>query len=386
MRVLVLGCGEMGATAVLDLYEHGPFDEITVATRTPRKAADVLGTLEGRPRRLDVLPLTIGDGDSLVEMMRPFDVIVNCVGPNYKYEVRIARAAIEAGVSLVDINDDADATLEMLELDDAARRAGVLVVLGLGASPGVNNVLVRAATNQLDEVQEIHTAWVMAGSDPGGLALSYHLLHSLSGRALTVQDGRLVEVESFVDGRETIEFPEPVGPLDVFHVGHPEPITLLRTYPGLVTADDKASFNHPAVNSWIRELGAMAREAPEPVRVDGRLVDPMDFAAAYFHRRCKALVGVPKEGALRVHVRGRKGHRRRDVFFSSAGRIAQGTGIPASIGAAMLVEGGIRGEGVLPPEACVDATEFLYQILTRRNVAKLNGWSEEGPWTQAATA
>jgi len=259
MRVLVLGCGEMGETAVLDLYKNGAFDEITVATRTPGKAAHVLKTLEGRARRLDVQPLTIGEGSSLVELMRPFDVVVNCVGPNYKYEVVIARAAIEAGISLIDINDDPDATLQMFELDEAARRAGVLLVLGLGASPGVNNVLVRAATDQLDEVEEIHTAWVMAASDPGGVALSYHLLHSLSGRALTVENGRLVEVESFVDGRETVEFPEPVGPLEVFHVGHPEPITLLRTYPGLVTADDKASFNLPVVNSWIRNLGAMAR-------------------------------------------------------------------------------------------------------------------------------
>jgi saccharopine dehydrogenase (NAD+, L-lysine-forming) len=312
--------------------------------------------------------------------------VVNCIGPNYKYEVRIAQAAIDAGVSLIDINDDTEATLQMLELDTAARNAGIVIVLGLGASPGVNNVLVRAATDQLDHVEEIHTAWVMAGSDPGGLALSYHLLHSLSGRALTVVNGQLVEVESFVDGRERIDFPEPVGPLDVFHVGHPEPITLLRTYPSVLIADDKASFNAPFVNTWIRQLGAMAREAPSPVCVDGRLVDPMDFAAAYLHQRCKSLVDVPKEGALRVHVRGRKGRRRRDVFFSSAGRIAVGTGVPASIGASMLVEGGIRGKGVLPPEACVDATEFLYQITTRRNVAKLNGWSTEEPWAEHVTA
>jgi lysine 6-dehydrogenase len=384
MKVLVLGCGEMGETAVQDLYEHGPFDEIVVATRSPEKAAPLLERLRGRPRRLDVRALEVGDGDGLVQLLRPFDVAVNCVGPNYRYEVRIARAAIEAGVPLVDINDDYETTYEMLELDESARRAGVLVVLGLGASPGVNNVLVRAAADQLDEVEEIHTAWVMAGSDPGGLALAYHLLYSLSGKALTLRDGQMIEVESFVDGRERIAFPEPVGPMDVFHVGHPEPITLQRTFPGVRTADDKASFNAPYVNEWIRRLGGMARECPDPVRVGDRMVTPMDFAAAYFHKRCKALVDVPKEGALRVHVRGRKGTKKRDVYFSSAGRIAQGTGIPAAIGAAMIAERKIEGAGVLPPEACVDPTEFLYQIFTRRNVAKLNGWSEEQPGNATA--
>lgn len=386
MKVLVLGCGEMGETATRDLYENGPFDEIVVATRTIERAAAALDGLAGRSRRLEIRELHIGKGDALAGLMRPFDVVVNCVGPNYRYEVGIARAAIEARVPLVDINDDWETTLEMLELDDSARRAGSLVVLGLGASPGVNNVLVRAAAEQLDEVEEIHTAWVMAGSDPGGLALSYHLLHSLSGKALTVRDGRLVEVESFVDGREAVPFPEPIGTRDVFHVGHPEPITLLRTYPEIRTADDKASFNVPYVNDWIRTLGALARDSSDPVLVRGHPVDPMDFAAAYFHRRCKALVDVPKEGALRVHVRGRKGKKRRDVYFSSAGRIAQGTGIPAAIGAAMIAEGRLGGAGVLPPEACVDAAEFLHQLFSRRNVANLNGWAEEEPWITPTAA
>jgi saccharopine dehydrogenase (NAD+, L-lysine-forming) len=384
MKVLVLGCGEVGETALRDLHAYGPFDEVTVATRTLEKARAVMEDLDCGPR-VSALPLDLAQPVDLAALMRPFDVVVNCIGPNYRHEVRVARAAIAAGVDLVDLNDDYETTLEMLDLDGAAREAGVTVVLGLGASPGVNNVLVRAAADQLTTVEEIRTAWVMSGSDPGGPALAYHLLHSLSGRALTVAGGRLVEVQSFADGAERIEFPQPVGTVEVFHVGHPAPITLWRTFPDAHHVDDKASFNVPEVNRLVRTLGRLVREAPAAIQVGGRTVDPMDFAAAYLHRRTRAL-DVPRQGALRVSVTGLKGARRRTVVFSSAGRLARGTGIPAAIGACMLAEGAVRGAGVRPPEACLDATDFLYELFTRRHVAELNGWVEEAPERAAARA
>lgn len=375
-KVLVLGCGQMGEEAISDLYSSGKFGELAVGTRSLDKARGLLSRLHSKPTKVGAFALDLRQAPDLSEIMRGFDVVVNCVGPNYKYEVLVAKASIGAGVSLVDINDDYTTTFEMFDLDEAARKAGVAIILGLGASPGVNNVLVRAAANQLDEVEEIHTAWVMSGSDPGGLALSYHLLYSLSGRALTYQDGKLIEVQSFVDGKERLEFPEPVGAIDVFHIGHPESITLSRVFKSARVADDKATFHPAIVNDWIVSLGTMAREAGGPIRVNGQDIDPWDFAAALFHQRCEGLKNVSQQGALRVEVKGRKGNKAKKVFFSSAGRIAQGTGIPASVGAQMLVEGKVEGIGVLPPEACIEPNEFLYELLSR-NIGKLNGWVED---------
>ncbi|MFQ6037520.1 MAG: saccharopine dehydrogenase family protein [Candidatus Aminicenantales bacterium] len=355
MRVLVLGCGEMGEEAIKDLYAFGRFKEIWVATRHASKAQSLLSSLLGRRVKKRAVELDVSHRDSLVGLMKASDVVVNCVGPNYKYEVLIAEAAIAARVHLVDINDDYETTFRMLDLDQKARNAGVLVVLGLGASPGINNIFARAAVDQLDRVEEVHTSWVMSGADPGVLALSCHLLHSLSGKALTYRDGAFVEVESFVDGEETVEFPEPVGPQKVFHVGHPEPITLSRCFPEARIVTDKATFIPASLNHLIRRLGSEAREKGE-----------VDEAALRFHRTCKALRDVRKEGALRTAVKGKKGKRPTTIIYASSGRIAQGTGIAASIGAQMLIEGGVEGKGVRTPEACVDWRRFLKTIVSRR--------------------
>lgn len=379
MRVLVLGCGEMGSTAVRDLYEYGPFSEIIVATRSIAKAENVLSGLEGRSVDMRCESLAIESaGPHLVELMRSVDVVVNCVGPNYQYEVAIARAAIEAGTDLVDINDDYATTFEMLDLDEIAKEAGVKIVMGLGASPGVTNVLVRVAADQLDRVEEIRTTWMMCAADPGGLALSRHLIASLSDRALTVCEGEMQEVGSFVDGSETGRLPEPVADCEVFHVGHPEPITLWRTFPEATYVDDKASFDNPAINELIRSLGRMVREGPDKIEINGAQVSPMAFAAGYLNRVSRAS-GNSQGAALSVSVTGFAGGVRQTTCFSSVGRLHLGTGIPAAIGAGMLAEGGISGTGVLPPEACVDPTEFLYQLYTRREVGELNGWVRPEP-------
>jgi len=366
MRVIVLGCGEMGRSAVLDLYRFGTFKEISVATRSPGKAREVMPLLKGRPINVDVQELDVRDRKALVKQIKGHDVVINCVGPNYKYEVMIAEAAIQARVDLIDINDDYETTYRMYDLDERAKEAGVLVVLGLGASPGINNVFVRAAADQLESVEEIHTSWVMSAADPGGLALSYHLIYSLSAKALIYKEREMVEVESFVDGREEVEFPDPVGPLDVYHVGHPEPVTLSRAFPEARIVNDKATFHPSFFNELIRGLGKLVRDARGPIRVDGAFVEAMDFAAAYFHQMAKGLDYDRKEGALRIDVKGRRNGDLKKVTYMSSGLIANGTGIPAAMGAQMLTEGYIQGKGVLAPEECVDWRHFIQTIVTRR--------------------
>lgn len=69
-------------------------------------------------------------------------------------------------------------TQDALETDGEARRAGMTVLLGIGASPGLTNLLARHSADQLDEVDYIQTVW---GSKtlPGHLSgLQGHLLSS----------------------------------------------------------------------------------------------------------------------------------------------------------------------------------------------------------------
>ena len=377
MKALLLGYGEMGEESLKDLYYFGGFEEIKIGTRTPSRVSSIIEKLEANQTIISVNEVEASDVEALSKLMQGCNIAINCTGPNYKYEIPVALAAIESKVDLVDINDEYEITPQMYDLNEQAIKANILIVFGLGGCPGIDNILVRSATNQLDEVEEIHTSWVMSGADPGGLALSYHLLHSLSGTALTVKDGKMIEVRSFIDGKERLLFPDPVGEVYVYHIGHPEPITLWRTFPTAKYVDNKATFVPSEVNDLILKLGKIIRGEIEPIRVDGAIINSMDTAAVYLNKTCKNINNVPQEAALRVEVSGIKKNKRRKVIFSSVGRLARATGRAAAIGAIMITQGKVKMKGVHPPEACFEPNDFLYEILDRRNVAQLNGWIEE---------
>jgi len=334
-----------------------------VGTRHPKRAEAFLGEVAKTTVRTAAVAIDVGDREALVKLMKGCDVVCNLAGPNFRNAVNVVRAAIAAGVSVVDVSDDFAATLEILDLHGEAKKAGITVVLGLGASPGVTNILAREGANKLDRVDEVHTSWVMRGSDAGGPALAQHLLYSLPDRAFVFENGEMHVVRPFVDGRETIEYPE-LGPVEVFHIGHPEPLTLSRFIEGVRYADDKATFLPAEVNRWIVDLGRVARQL-EPVCVDGVPVDGVAFAAALLYERCKAMTEVSQTGALRAEVVGELEGRRTRMIYTAAGRIGIGTGVPAAIGASLLAIGKIRKRGVYPPEACIEPEWFLSAVTMR---------------------
>jgi saccharopine dehydrogenase-like NADP-dependent oxidoreductase len=377
MKVLLLGCGEIGKEALRDLYHYGNFEELIVGTRTLSNSAAFIASLNGRSTLIKHVSIDISDIDAVSDLMKGCVVTVNCAGPNFKYELPVAYAAIKARVPLVDVNDEYEITLKMYDLDEAAKEAGIPIIFGLGGAPGIDNVLVRAAADQLDEIEEIHTSWIMSGADPGGHALCQHLLYSLSGKGYTKEDGIMKEIQSFIDGREMLEYPEPIGKIEAFHIGHPEPITLSRTFPSAKIVDNKATFIPAQINQDILELGKLVRESDGSVSVNKARGVEMNLAASTLLERCRKLENVPLDAGLMVRLKGSKRGKTKKIVFSSIGRLGPATGVPASIGAIMIARGKIKLTGAMPPEVGIEPHDFLYEILDRRNLAKLNGWIED---------
>ena len=65
---------------------------------------------------------------------------------------------------------------------------------------------------------------------------------------------------------------------------------------------------------------------------------------------------------MSVVVKGRKDGAPREVRVHLASResgLGEGTGIPAALGVMLMQKGKITAKGVLPPEGCVNAADFL---------------------------
>ena len=120
-RIVVLGgCGGIGTVASRALSAAGA--DVVVADLDGGRAeqlADVLGA--------ESMVLDASSPESLRPAMDGADVVLNCVGPFYRFGPPILAAAIDAQIDYVDVCDDLAPTRVMLAMDQSARDAGISV-------------------------------------------------------------------------------------------------------------------------------------------------------------------------------------------------------------------------------------------------------------------
>ncbi len=138
MQALVLGgAGTMGQAVARDLIKQEQVKNVILGDiiTDPSRLHDKLQTSE----KVSLSRVDLNDHEGLVRAIKDVDVVINCAGPFYRTAMTVSKAAIEAGVSYIDICDDYDviASLFNSEIDSAAREAGITVLTGMGSDPGI---------------------------------------------------------------------------------------------------------------------------------------------------------------------------------------------------------------------------------------------------------
>jgi lysine 6-dehydrogenase len=360
MKIIVLGgAGDMASRTVRELAAEPEVTAVTVADYNQEAAQSLAHELG---EKVSAVWADANDYGALVEAIRGHAAAASGIGPFYRYEAKVARAAIEAGVPYVSLCDDYDGTQAVLELDDAARAAGVTVLTGLGWTPGLSNLLARKGAAQLDLIDEINVGWGSSASDSEGYAVILHTLHIFTGRVPSFQKGRLIDVPAGSD-REVVLFPPPVGRVNCYHLGHPEPVTLPRFLPGVRTVTLKGGLSEQPLNDlaiWLARL--RLTDTPAKLDVMGQIIK----ATLPFLSK----LGQAEEpcSAVRVDVSGWASGTYRTVSYGAAAHMPELTGLPLALGALMLARGQVHMPGVVAPEACIEPEPFFAE-LERRGVA-----------------
>jgi saccharopine dehydrogenase-like NADP-dependent oxidoreductase len=377
MKLLALGgSGNMGQTAVRTVLDIGGIDQLIVADYDADRTNIFVESLNDK--RVQARTVDVTNTGALEALMQESDVIMNTVGPYYRYGVPIVQAAIKTGRHYIDINDDYRPTQEILEMDNAARSAGSTILLGMGASPGITNILAKHAANQLDEVDYIQTAWGAVGgilpsrsealqsdefSEERIAAATVHFMHIVAWKIPLFRGGKFIEVDPLEDGEE-MTFPEGKG--FFYYIGHAEPVTLPRFIKGLKGACNLfGSWFGPEAYDVLRSLGARIR--------DGKL--SAEQAAGKFARELREAIAKqrldePQDtgpwlgvGGLHASASGKKGSKRVKYGYglktAPPGGMAGETGVPLAIGTDMIIKGEISQRGVLAPEACIEPLPFF---------------------------
>lgn len=364
MKVLILGgCGVAGNSAACDIIKRLEVTKVTLADKTiDMNKVDV--TLRKSPKVTTQI-IDVSDFEALVKAMKDNDVIINCVGPFFKFGLAPMKAAIEAGKNYVDICDDSDVTKEAFTLHESAKAAGVSICLGCGAGPGQTNIIAKYGADKLDEVDEIRILLAAGLGDEFGPAVLPHIFHGLMGDVPQFIDGNLqVPGDS---GREEVEFLEPIGKCEVFYFGHPEPVTLSRYIRGVKTVVLKLGNLPPWLNEWCEKCCKINLASLQPIRVGDNSIVPRDFLASIL--RDSAFLEKEAEGyresALCVVVKGREGDKGVTYTYHAMPKMPESIGVTASMVAQMLYRGEVKTKGVLAPEGFIDAKSFLSDWKTR---------------------
>ncbi|MBU1670609.1 MAG: saccharopine dehydrogenase NADP-binding domain-containing protein [Actinobacteria bacterium] len=353
MRVVALGgAGVMGRFGVRDLVSKDSVEELLIADYDIEAARAVASELGAKcsARGVDA-----NDHEQMVSTVKGYDVAMGTIGPFYKYEKKVARACIDAGVDYVSICDDYDAAAAFLELDAEAKKAGVTAITGVGWTPGITNVFARLGADQLDEVDEIATSWACDPADTAGKAVTLHYIHAVTGMIPSFIDGRLAYIKAG-SGLEKIRFPETVGECNVFHAGHPEPVTIPH-FINARTVSLKGGLTDPFLVGLTSTLVGMGLTKTERRK---------DLVGGFFNKILPYLESIGKPpvtcSACRTDITGKKDGKWTHLAYGAAEHMDKLTCLPTSIVVQMVGEGLITEKGALPPEACVDPREFLKRL------------------------
>ena len=332
--VLVMGAGKMGIAIAHDLMKNGV--EVKICDIKPVNFPNFF-------------ILDAKNDEDVLKAMKNEDVVVSALP--YNFNLRLAKLAIKAGVSFIDLGGNSYIVEKELELHGEAKKAGITIIPDCGLAPGMTNII--AYNMWLGGERDIH---IRVGGLPQKPKppLNYALFFSIHGLineyiedSIIIRDGRICRVESLT-GIEEIDF-EGFPSLEAFYT-HGGTSTLIKSLKGVEQLDYKTIRykGHAEKIMLLKQLGFFdegAREFTERILEKALPKEEKDVVLARIYGRGEAMQLIDYH----------------DGNFSAMQRT---TGFSTAIIAKMVADGMIK-EGAYPPELAIDGEKFMEEARKR---------------------
>ena len=383
MRALVLGgAGAVCRETTRDLADYSDFEEIVVADRNVAAAAALVREV-GDPR-LKAIAFDADDYEGMLELFPRYDVVVN--GLPFRYDYPVNKACVEVGVNGLDVSSEDD----QFALHGEALERDMVYIAGVGATPGITNVMVRRASEALDRMDAVDiffAAFRCLAPAPGLLNTTLWEFNpeEEQRREVYFEDGEWHPAPP-LSGEKVVRFHDQIGEQKVYYVPHDESYSLPLSFPALRRAAVRGCFP-PHVMALMAALARGGLLSSRPVRLGDAEVPAIEVV-----RHLLADSPISRENpvwayGLVVEVGGERAGRRVRCTYRSrhppqeewGGESAyfKNVGVPLSIGAQLLAHGQVTGRGVLAPERALPTKPFFAE-LARRGIVVEEVVSEEG--------
>ena len=376
--VLIIGAGGVGSVVTHKCAQVPEvFSKIVLASRTLEKCQRIRDRLS---RPIEIAQVDADDVRQLTRLMentRP-DLVVNVALP-YQ-DLTIMEACLETGVHYLDTaNYEPPEEARFCyrwqwDYHDRFRERGLMALLGCGFDPGVTNVFcAHALKNHFDEIHFVDIMDCNAGQHGHPFATNFNPeinIREVTAPGKYYEDGRWIETEP-LSVCETFDFPG-IGPREMYLMYHEELESLAKNLPGLRRIRFWMTFSREYL-THLRVLENVGMTRIDPVDFQGRKIVPLQFLKALLPDPASLAPSYSGKTNIGCMIRGLKdGKPRRYYVYNicdhgdayrevKAQAISYTTGVPAMIGALMILTGTWRGAGVFNVEQ-FDPTPFMEKL------------------------
>jgi len=378
-KVLIIGAGGAGSVATCKCAQAPEvFSAIALASRRKERCDEVASRLD---RPIQTAQVDANDTRAVVSLIRDFepDVVIHLALP-YQ-DLAIMDACCEAGVHYVDTANYESPENPRFEYGpqwayhERFRERGITALLGCGFDPGVTNAFIAYARKHLfDRIEKVDILDCNAGEHGHPFATNFNTeinIREVTQRGRYWKDGAWQETEPLSVTR-TFDFPAGIGTKKLYLIYHEEMESLAKHLPEIREMRFWMTFSDEYL-THLRVLQNVGMTSIEPVLYEGREIVPLKFLSALLPQpsslgpetRGKTCIGCLVDGT-------RDGERRAHFVYNVCDHqvcyrevrsqaISYTTGVPAMVGAMMLVTGAWAGPGVFHVEQ-FDPDPFMEQL------------------------
>ncbi len=381
-RVLIIGAGGVSNVVVHKCVMNSEvFGHITLASRTLSKceaiAKDIKACCGVDVDTRSVNADSVEELVALIDDVKP-DIVINVALP-YQ-DLAIMDACIATKVDYLDTANYEHPSLAKFEYklqwerDAAFEEAGIMGLLGSGFDPGATNIFCAyAQKHYFDEIHTIDILDCNAGDHGYAFATNFNPeinLREVSANGRYWENGEWIETKP-MEIMQVWDYPE-VGQKDSYLLYHEELESLVKHIKGLQRIRFFMTFGasylkHMEVLQNVGMLGI------EPIEHQGQRIIPIEFLKTLLpdpaslgpRTKGKTNIGIVAEGIKdgikkKIYIYQVKDHEECYAEVKSQG-VSYTTGVPAMIGAKLILEGVWKKEGVWNMEQ-LDPDPFMEEL------------------------
>ncbi len=378
-RVLIIGAGGVGQVVAFKCAKLPEvFSEICLASRTKEKCRNIAAKL---PRTIQTAQVDADNVPELVALIKKFkpDVIINVALP-YQ-DLHIMDACLETGVDYLDTanyepRDEARFCYQwQWDYHERFKERGIMALLGSGFDPGVTNVFCAwAQKKHFDRIQEIDIIDCNAGDHGHPFATNFNPeinIREVTAKGRYYEDGKWIETEP-LSMSKVYDFPEGIGPCKIYLLYHEELESLTRHIKGVQRARFWMTFS----DSYLKHLEVLQNVGMtriDPVVYNGQEIIPLQFLKSLLPD--PASLGPVTKGKTCIGclIKGVKDNREKQYYIYNicdhescyrevqSQAVSYTTGVPAMIGALLMLTRKWQGKGVFNMEE-FDPEPFMNEL------------------------